>query len=111
MTTLCWTLGITGLLAVRSPLVLIAVPNLLLRLASPNDGIHGVMAHYSATAMPIMFLAAADAATRLRSAHRIVLRQYADRAVTALPAVAIALMCAGGYGPADVARRAAWPDD
>ncbi|MFG3051844.1 DUF2079 domain-containing protein [Kitasatospora sp. NPDC048239] len=106
--TLGWTLGITGLLAARSPLALVAAPGLLLRLASSNEGIHGTGAHYSATAMPIMFLAAADAATRLRRSPKIPLRQIADRAITTLPAISLALMCAFGYGIADLTRVQAW---
>ncbi|MEU6237399.1 DUF2079 domain-containing protein [Kitasatospora sp. NPDC047058] len=108
--TLGWTLGITGALAARSPLALTAVPGLLLRLASANPGINGTTAHYSATAMPVMFLAAADAATRLRRSPSIPLRQYADRATTALPAVAFACMCSLAYGPAALTSPGAWPD-
>ncbi|MFC8447606.1 DUF2079 domain-containing protein [Kitasatospora sp. NPDC057223] len=106
--TLGWTFGITGLLALRSPLALLAAPTLVWRLASANPGFWGTGAHYSATLMPVLFLAAADAAVRGRHSRRMWLRQYTDRAITALPAVAIACMAALNMGPGDLARGAAW---
>lgn len=106
--TLGWTFAITGLLALRSPVALLAAPTLAWRLASANPGFWGTGAHYSATVMPIVFLAAADAAVRIRRSPRMWLRQYTDRAVTALPAVAIACMAALTIGPGGLARADAW---
>jgi uncharacterized membrane protein len=57
----------TGFLALRSPIVLVAVPGLLLRFASTNSYFWGVSWHYNATVMPVVFLAAIDAMARLRA--------------------------------------------
>jgi uncharacterized membrane protein len=106
--TLGWTFAITGLLALRSPIAVLALPTLTWRLASANAGFWGTGAHYNATVMPIMFLAATDAAVRARRSPRMWLRQYTDRTVTALPAVAIACMAALNIGLGDLARPEAW---
>jgi len=59
----------TGFAALRSPLLLLAVPTLLWRLVSANDRYWGMGYHYSAVLMPIVFLAglhgARKAAARL----------------------------------------------
>lgn len=51
----------TGFLAMRSPLVLIAVPTLAWRFASANPYYWGTEFHYSAVLMPIAFAAAVHA--------------------------------------------------
>ena len=53
-------------LALRSPLVLVAVPSLALRFLATNHYFWGTQWHYSATVMPVVFLAAVDALARLR---------------------------------------------
>jgi uncharacterized membrane protein len=55
-----------GFLALGSPLALIALPSLLLRFVSTNNMYWGDGFHYNATVMPIVFLAAVDALSRLR---------------------------------------------
>jgi uncharacterized membrane protein len=55
-----------GFLALGSPLALIALPSLLLRFVSTNNMYWGDGFHYSATVMPIVFLAAVDTLSRLR---------------------------------------------
>ncbi|MEV4144978.1 DUF2079 domain-containing protein [Amycolatopsis sp. NPDC049691] len=59
----------TGFAALRSPLLLLAVPTLLWRLVSANDRYWGMGYHYSAVLMPIVFIAglhgARKAAARL----------------------------------------------
>ncbi|WP_354643915.1 DUF2079 domain-containing protein [Kitasatospora camelliae] len=106
--TIGWTLGITGFLAARSPLLLLTAPTLGWRLLSTNPVYWGTDWHYSAVLMPVAFLAATDAATRHRDSRRLTLRALTDRTVTALPAVALACMCALGYGPAELTRPQAW---
>jgi uncharacterized membrane protein len=54
-----------GFLALGSPLGLIALPSLLLRFVSTNNMYWGDGFHYNATVMPIMFLAAVDALSRV----------------------------------------------
>jgi uncharacterized membrane protein len=51
----------TAFIALRSPLVLIAVPSLLLRFIATNSSFWGTYWHYNATVMPIIFVAAIDA--------------------------------------------------
>ncbi len=51
----------TAFIALRSPLVLIAGPSLLLRFLSTNSSYWGTFWHYNATVMPIIFIAAIDA--------------------------------------------------
>jgi hypothetical protein len=77
-------------------------------MASNDPDYWGTDWHYSAVLMPIVFLAAADAAARFRQSRRTWLRQAADRTLTSLPAIAIACCCALGYGVADVAQPGAW---
>ncbi len=55
----------TAFIALRSPLILIAVPSLLLRFMSTDSSFWGTYWHYNATLMPIIFVAAADALARI----------------------------------------------
>jgi uncharacterized membrane protein len=54
----------TGFLALRSPLVLIALPTLAWRFTSPNPFHWGTDFHYSAVIMPIAFAAAVHAVAK-----------------------------------------------
>jgi uncharacterized membrane protein len=58
----------TAFIALRSPLVLIAVPSLLLRFIATNSAYWGTYWHYNATVMPIIFIAAIDAMARIGAA-------------------------------------------
>ena len=55
----------TAFIALRSPLVLIAGPSLLLRFLATNSSFWGTYWHYNATVMPIIFIAAIDAMARI----------------------------------------------
>lgn len=55
-------------IALRSPLILIASPSLLLRFLSTDSSYWGTYWHYSATVMPVIFLAAIDAMARIGAA-------------------------------------------
>ncbi|HET7243313.1 MAG TPA: DUF2079 domain-containing protein [Streptosporangiaceae bacterium] len=57
-------------LALRSPLVLIALPSLALRFISTNNYFWGTSWHYDATVMPIVFLAAVDGMARFRASSQ-----------------------------------------
>ncbi|MDR1392417.1 MAG: DUF2079 domain-containing protein [Bifidobacteriaceae bacterium] len=59
-------LGVTLGVAVASPLFLVALPTLAWRLVSDNPHYWGTAWHYSMILMPIVFLAAIDAARRLK---------------------------------------------
>ncbi len=58
----------TAFVALRSPLILVAGPSLLLRFLSTNSSFWGTVWHYNATVMPIIFIAAVDAMARLDAA-------------------------------------------
>ena len=74
-------------LALRSPLVLIAVTSLALRFLSTNTYFWGDGWHYNATVMPIVFLAAVDGMARFRagSARRAARTRHAAGARAGLP--------------------------
>lgn len=54
-----------GFLALRSPLVVLAVPTVLLRFWSANESYWGTGFHYSAVLMPVVFAAATDGLSRV----------------------------------------------
>ena len=66
--TLVMLLLPTAFIALRSPLVLIAAPSLLLRFIATNSSFWGTYWHYNATVMPIIFVAAIDALARIDAA-------------------------------------------
>lgn len=66
--TVLFLLAPTCFLAVRSPLLLVAVPTLLWRFWSTNGFYWGAAFQYSAVLMPIVFVAALDALPRLTGA-------------------------------------------
>jgi uncharacterized membrane protein len=68
--TLVMLLLPTLFLALRSPLVLVAVPALLLRFVSADPGYWGLIRHYNGPVMPVVFLAAVDALWLLRQRPR-----------------------------------------
>ncbi len=61
--TLALILLPTAFLALRSPLVFVTLPGLLLRFVSTDSAYWGTTWHYDATVMPIVFVAAIDAIT------------------------------------------------
>jgi uncharacterized membrane protein len=69
LTTTALILLPVAFLALRSPLVLVAVPSLVLRFLSTNSYFWGTTWHYNATVMPIVFIAAIDALARFQAAH------------------------------------------
>ncbi|MFF4158449.1 DUF2079 domain-containing protein [Streptomyces sp. NPDC001678] len=90
--TLLWILlPTTGLLALRSPVLLVALPTLGWRFASHDDHYWGTDWHYSAVLMPIVFIALTDALTTTRGAGRRWLRRYAHQLPAAVLAAALAL--------------------
>lgn len=85
--TLLWVvLPTSGLLALRSPLLLVALPTLGWRFLSHEPHYWGVDWHYNAVLMPVVVLALADALPHARHSARPWLRSYALH----LPACALA---------------------
>ncbi len=66
--TLVMLLLPTAFIALRSPLVLIAAPSLLLRFIATDSAFWGTYWHYNATVMPVIFVAAIDALARIGAA-------------------------------------------
>ena len=62
--TVALTVGITGLAALLSPWVLVAIPTLAWRFAADNPYYWGTDWHYSLVLMPIVFIALIDAVER-----------------------------------------------
>nr|WP_228447645.1 DUF2079 domain-containing protein [Streptomyces paludis] len=90
--TLVWLLlPTTGLLALRSPLLIVAVPTLSWRFLSAEEHYWGTGWHYSAVLMPVVALALVDALDRTRSSRRPWLLAYARHLPAASAAAAIAL--------------------
>ncbi|MFD7922305.1 DUF2079 domain-containing protein [Streptomyces sp. NPDC059740] len=90
--TLLWTLLPTsGLLALRSPLLLVALPTLAWRFLGHDPHYWGTDWHYSAVLMPVVALALADALPRAHVSRRPWLRAYAAHLPAAVAAAALAL--------------------
>jgi uncharacterized membrane protein len=67
--TLALILLPSAFIALRSPLILAAVPSLLLRFVGTNPDYWNTQWHYNATVMPIVFIAAIDAMSRMRASR------------------------------------------
>jgi uncharacterized membrane protein len=68
--TLAMILLPTAFIALRSPVILAALPSLALRAINTNPSYWGTAWHYNATVMPIVFIAAIDAMARIRARNR-----------------------------------------
>ncbi|MFJ7155914.1 DUF2079 domain-containing protein [Streptomyces sp. NPDC101118] len=90
--TLLWILvPTTGLLALRSPLLLVLLPTLGWRFLSGEEHYWSTDWHYNAVLMPVLALALVDAADAARRSPRPWLRSYALHAPVAVAAAALAL--------------------
>jgi uncharacterized membrane protein len=90
--TLAMILLPTAFIALRSPVVLAAVPSLAMRAVLTLPDYWGTSWHYNATVMPIMFIAAIDAIARIRASR--------SRASAPARAPGMLLMAAERYGAA-----------
>lgn len=90
--TLGWLLiPTTGLLAIRSPLLLVALPTVGWRFASSYSQYWGTDWHYNAVLMPVVVLALVDALDTARHSTRAWLRSYAEHLPAAVAAASVAL--------------------
>ncbi len=90
--TLGWLLVPTsGLLALRSPLLLVALPTLGWRFVSSYPQYWGTDWHYSAVLMPVVALALVDALGLARQSPRAWLRSYVNHLPAAVAAASVAL--------------------
>jgi len=88
---LVFLVGITAFMALRSPLILLVLPTIGWRLLSQDSNHWGMVWHYSAILMPVVFLAMADGIRRSRGSKRPWLVSYANVAVPVAAAIAVAL--------------------
>lgn len=94
-----WFLAVTAFVALRSPLVLLAVPTLAWRLVSTNPSYWSTgTVHYNAVLMPMAFAALADAAGRLRGSTRRTSRALAALALPAALAIAVGTLPRFSFG-------------
>ncbi len=89
--TVVLALGITGLMALWSPFVLLAVPTLAWRFLGDNPYYWGTDWHYSLTLMPIVFIALVDGVVRARRGRWRWLRTYAGHVPALVVGVALVL--------------------
>ncbi|MFF8956615.1 DUF2079 domain-containing protein [Streptomyces sp. NPDC014894] len=104
--TLILVFAPSALLALRSPLALLAVPTLLWRMLSQNGFHWGTSFHYSAVLMPLVFAGLVDALRPWRSGgHPLGARQVRATLVTV---VAVTLVLLPSFPLAQLAQRATW---
>jgi uncharacterized membrane protein len=89
--TLALLLATTGLVGLRSPVFLAAVPTILWRFWSDNYGYWDHTWHYSAVLMPIAFAALLDGVELAGRSPRPWLRRYSGAAVAVAVTVAVML--------------------
>lgn len=90
--TVVLLIAVTGLIGLRSPVFLVAVPTLAWRMWSSNYGYWGHTWHYSAVLMPIAFVALLDGVRLARSSRRGWMRRLAVLAPAVAVAVAVLLV-------------------
>ncbi|MCM2389167.1 DUF2079 domain-containing protein [Streptomyces albipurpureus] len=104
--TLVLVFAPSALLALRSPLALLAVPTLAWRMLSQNGFHWGTSFHYSAVLMPIVFAGLIDALRGWRgSAHPLGARHVRASLVTVL---AVTVVMLPSFPLAQLAQRATW---
>jgi uncharacterized membrane protein len=107
---LLWLFGIVAFVALRSPLLLVAVPTLLWRLVSTNPAYWSIgNVHYNSVLMPIVFVALADAVPALRSSRWRLLRGYGR--IAAPVVLAVALLALPRFTLWDLTRAATYQAD
>jgi len=106
--TILLTFGITAFAAIRSPLALLALPTLGWRMLATNSQYWTTWWHYSATLMPIVFLAAIDGLTRLETSRTWRLRTFAHHGPPVIAAIGLAVCWATPLGTAQLADSATW---
>ena len=91
-TTVLLLLGVTAFLAMRSPLLILALPTLGWRFLSSNQNFWGQSFHYDLVLMPIVFAAMVDGVARARRDGWRPMRWYARAAPTLALLVGV-LLC------------------
>jgi uncharacterized membrane protein len=89
--TLSMFVAAAGLIGLRSPIILVALPTLAWRMLSREAGYWGPGWHYSAVLMPIATVALVDAICRSRRSGRQWIRGYGEAVVPAVLAGSVVL--------------------
>ncbi len=89
--TLLMLVAVTGLIGLRSPILLVAAPTIAWRFLADNEGYWTHTWHYSAVLMPIAFVALLDGIRGSRVSPRRWLRRYSVMAVPVAATVAVML--------------------
>ncbi|MBT2390927.1 DUF2079 domain-containing protein [Streptomyces sp. ISL-1] len=96
----------SALLALRSPLALLALPTLAWRMLSQNGFHWGTSFHYSAVLMPVVFAGLIDSLRQWRGTdHPLATRQIRASLATVLAVTAVMLP---SFPLAQLAQRATW---
>ncbi|WOX22329.1 DUF2079 domain-containing protein [Streptomyces solicathayae] len=104
--TLVMVFAPSAMLALRSPLSLIAVPTLTWRMLSENGFHWGTAFHYSAILMPVVFAGLIDALSRWRGeTHPLATRHVRASLATVL---AVTFVLLPSFPLAQLAQRATW---
>lgn len=82
---------ITGFVALRSPLIIVALPGLGARFISSNEAYWTASWHYNLSLMPILFVAYLDAYPKLASSPYRWVRNYGRRSVAVVLCAALTL--------------------
>ncbi|GFH35863.1 DUF2079 domain-containing protein [Streptomyces pacificus] len=104
---MCWcSFAPSALLALRSPLSLVAVPTLAWRMLSENAFHGGTAFHYSAVLMPVVFAGLIDALGRYHRAGDPLATRHVRASLVTVLAVAVVLL--PSFPLAQLAQRATW---
>lgn len=104
--TLVLVFAPSALVALRSPLSLIAVPTLAWRMMSANGFHWGTAFHYSAVLMPVVFAGLVDALTRYRQSAEPLAARHVRASLVTVVAVTVVMLPA--FPLAQLAQRATW---
>ncbi|MFE9373698.1 DUF2079 domain-containing protein [Streptomyces sp. NPDC006711] len=108
-TTLVLVFAPAALIALRSPLALVAVPTLGWRMLSANAFHWGTAFHYSAVLMPIVFAALIDALRPYAAAGDPLARRHVRASLATVAAVTLVLV--PSFPLAQLAHRSTWRTD
>ncbi|MDW5323261.1 DUF2079 domain-containing protein [Plantactinospora sp. KLBMP9567] len=108
--TVLMLLAPTAFLALRSPILIIALPTLAWRFWATNPAYWGTDLHYSAVLMPVVFAAAATAVPRVHTALRATLPRYSGQFHLAIGAWCVTfVVLLSAHSPiGELFRAAAW---
>lgn len=106
--TLFAVFAITGMLALRSPLSIIAIPTLLWRFASTDTDYWGTAWHYNAVLMPVVFIALLDAMAKCGKSAYSWIRPLEQSMVPVVLAISLTYTLAGNLPLKDLVKASSY---